>query len=338
MIGIPHYIQHFREKNDRVDCAGKHVVVIGGTRGLGAATAEKFASLGASVTVVGRASDAGDCVIESCQAVSPHAGSAVFKLFTGDLSLLSEAGRIADCIEEACAASNRGIDALILTAGCYGSSSNYTMLSSSIRTSEDIDYWFALLYLSRFLLIQRLLPLLLQRPGSRVVNVLHAGSRASLDLTNLALDKKSNLETIASAGLYLDAMTLSLAEMHHSIAFYHISTGPMVPNPVVEDKQYPALAWLLKTLRPWVYAQSIMAMEAAETVVYLAIQPEFGVEQSGTLMNDRLENLPLTRFMLSADTHDRIWSFTVNSISHSAPSQISRCRFILNSHSVEIPN
>ncbi|KAI8320714.1 NAD(P)-binding protein [Martensiomyces pterosporus] len=339
MIGVPHYIQRFREKNDALGYSGRHVVVVGGTRGLGAATAEKLASLGASVTIVGRARDAGEEVIRSCQERSPHASSAVFKLVIGDLSLLSETGRIADCVEEDCLAADRGIDALVLAAGCYGSSSNYTMLSSSVKTSEGIDYWFALLYLSRFLLIQRLLPRLLLQPSSRVINILHAGSRANLDLTNLGLDGKSNLETISSIGLYLDAMTLSLAEMHHSIAFYHISTGPMVPYPVVEDNmRYPALAWLQKVLRPWLYAQSILAMEAAETVVYLAIQPEFAAEQSGTLMSDRLENLPLTRFMVSADTHDRIWSFTVNDINHRAPSQLAKCQHISAGEQMHLPS
>ncbi|KAJ1950838.1 hypothetical protein EC988_004236 [Linderina pennispora] len=328
MIGIPQYIERFQEKNNAKDCTDKHVVIIGGTRGLGAAAAEKFAKLGASVTFVGRSQKAGDIVLRNCRANSPLAAKATFNHVLGNLSLLSEAAQVADQLDTAIAQTHRGIDALVLTAGCYGSSSTYSILGGTVKTQEQLDQWFSLLFLSRFLVIQRLMPWLKQRPGSRVINILRAGSRGSLDIDNLGMDGKSNLETISSMGLYLDATTLSLAERHHEQAFYHITAGPMVPHPVVEDTEhFPLLAWVERTLRPWLYSQSVSAYDAAEAVVYLAIQPEFGPAHSGTLMSERLENLPLTEFMRSPDTHDRIWRYALNEISLKLPNEVAKFRY-----------
>ncbi|KAJ1996708.1 hypothetical protein GGI04_005674, partial [Coemansia thaxteri] len=121
----------------------------------------------------------------------------MFNMITGDLSLLAEVDRIASDVADLCQTRKVGIDFVVFTAGCYGSSAGWTMLSSTTRTSEDIDYWFSLLYLSRHLLIQRILPLLELSTAACVVNVFRAGSRASLDLNNLGLSGKGNLETIS---------------------------------------------------------------------------------------------------------------------------------------------
>ncbi|KAJ2001477.1 hypothetical protein H4R26_004115 [Coemansia thaxteri] len=317
MIGLPDYVFRLRQQNDAVDCSNKHGLIVGGTRGLGAAAAERLAGLGASITIVGRTAEAGRLVLENCRARSPNSTAAMFNMITGDLSLLAEVDRIASDVADLCQTRKVGIDFVVFTAGCYGSSAGWTMLSSTTRTSEDIDYWFSLLYLSRHLLIQRILPLLELSTAACVVNVFRAGSRASLDLNNLGLSGKGNLETISSIGLYIDAMTISLAQMHNSIEFYHLGAGPMVPYPVVENTtQLPALAWLARTLQPWLYAQSPLASEAAEAVVSLTVEPHRAVSRSGALMSYRLECVPPTQFIQSPDTLERIWQYTKSLLSH----------------------
>lgn len=324
MISLPQYIESFRSQNNAIDCSRKHAVIFGGTRGLGAATAEKFAELGASVTIIGRSREAGEQVLHNCQEKNKQetaASQQSFKLITADLSLLQETARIAGSVEHICQEQGLGLDYLILTAGCYGVSSAYSLIGGSKRTNEGIDYWLALGYLSRFLFIQRLLPQLLPntRNGCCVVNVFRAGSRDSLDLNNLGLGGKTNLETISAIGLYIDAMTLSLAEQHPSVSFYHMSTIPMVPYPVVEDeyKDLVALSWILKVLRPWIYAQSVLAMEAAEVVVRLVLQGQQAQStadsgNSANIVDQYLFGVALTNFIASPETKDRIWRYTID--------------------------
>ena len=87
--------------------AGHNAVVMGGTSGIGAATAELLAERGAKVTVVGRREGLGENVAARCRAVGPHAS-----YYRADIS-------DPDQVRRAVAAAQR-LGRLTMAANCAG--------------------------------------------------------------------------------------------------------------------------------------------------------------------------------------------------------------------------
>ena len=137
--------------------AGRHVVVTGGSRGIGAAVARELASRGASVTLVGRDAARLRAVGDSL-ALAPGAKSAIF---AADLTREDEAGR---AMEEARA--NLGDPfALVNNAGAADS-------AAFVETGTDV--WRRMLDVNLMTAVfctRAALPAMIARGEGRVVNV-----------------------------------------------------------------------------------------------------------------------------------------------------------------------
>jgi len=149
------------------------VVVTGGTGGIGRAVAMELARRGDRVLIVGRSTDRGAAVLAALHRAGPGAGHALVR---ADLALLRETARAAD---EITARIDR-LDAVVLCAGVLSTVAEWT--------DEGLERSFALNYLSRYLLVRRLRPLLAEAPSGRVVLVANAGRyRDTLDLNDLQM-------------------------------------------------------------------------------------------------------------------------------------------------------
>ncbi len=93
--------------------AGRNVLVVGGTQGIGAATALAFAQQGASVTITGRNKDLGQSVVEKLRAATQAQSSFV----PVDVSLMSEVRKFTENFVKESQNQNKKLHALILCAG-----------------------------------------------------------------------------------------------------------------------------------------------------------------------------------------------------------------------------
>ncbi len=135
--------------------AGKTVLVTGGTSGIGRATAEGLALLGAHVALAGRD---GRRTHDVARQISRASGATV-QAFVADLSAQAQVRRLA---EEVLQALPR-IDVLVNNAGGYWSTRHVTV--------DGYEHTFALNHLAPFLLTHLLLDRMRSGPGARVVNV-----------------------------------------------------------------------------------------------------------------------------------------------------------------------
>ncbi|SDS69882.1 SDR family NAD(P)-dependent oxidoreductase [Actinoplanes derwentensis] len=143
----------------------KTIVISGGTDGIGRALAIQQIKAGNTVVVIGRSPAKAQALTDE----AARLGAADrLHLFTADLSLVADNRRV---IEEIGTRFDR-VDALVLCAAF--------LRMDRVETSEGIEHWFALFYLSRYLLSHGLAPLMTDAPAPVVVNlaVIGAGAKA----------------------------------------------------------------------------------------------------------------------------------------------------------------
>src|SRR3954452_919114 len=155
---------------------GKMVLITGSTDGVGRYVAAKLASEGAKVLIHGR--DRGRAKTLADDIKRTGRGEAVF--YQADLSSLTGARQLAQAV----LADHQRLDVFISNAG-IGSRTQ----GPERRTSADgHELRFAVNYLSGFLLVHLLLPLLKASAPSRIVNVASLGQHP-LDFKDVMLTK-----------------------------------------------------------------------------------------------------------------------------------------------------
>jgi len=134
---------------------GKHVAITGATAGIGRATALELARRGAQLTLFYR--DRARAL--ALQGEIRAGGGAAAELIPLDMASLASVRRAA----HACLAANRTVDVLLNNAG---------LINTTRRETEDgFEETLAVNHFAPFLLTGMLLPLLLQAPAGRIVNV-----------------------------------------------------------------------------------------------------------------------------------------------------------------------
>ncbi len=156
---------------------GRLAVITGATGGLGYETALALARAGAQVVLTGRNRDKGRAALARLCTAHPRADAWFAHL---DVASLASVAAFADSL----LAENRGVDLLVNNAG--------VMAPPARKVTEDgFELQFATNHLGHFALTARLLPLLRQRPGARVVNVSSlAAHNGAIDLTDLQSARK----------------------------------------------------------------------------------------------------------------------------------------------------
>jgi NAD(P)-dependent dehydrogenase (short-subunit alcohol dehydrogenase family) len=177
-------------------------VVTGGTDGIGRAVALQLARVGHRVIIIGRNPSRGAEVVAEMRGATPsHQLGKSFHFFEADLSSMAQTAAVAARVT----ALTSRVDALICCAGAFTVKPEWT--------SEGLERSFALNYLSRFLLVRRLLPHLSHAPSGRVVLVANAGRyRDTLDLGELRRGRSRGGLRLAGATQFAnDILTVELA-------------------------------------------------------------------------------------------------------------------------------
>jgi NAD(P)-dependent dehydrogenase (short-subunit alcohol dehydrogenase family) len=213
------------------------------------------------VLVVGRSADRGAAVLAALNEAGPGAGHALLR---ADLALLRETARAADQI----AGQADRLDAVVLCAGVLSTVAEWT--------DEELERSFVLNYLSRYLLLRRLLPLLAEAPAGRVVLVANAGRyRDTLDLDDLQL--RHGGRGLRVAGRTQFANDLLAVELVERVRGSRIEVTCVFPGLVATDVFRNARGVPGPIRAAAIAMQRLIAASpasAAQTPVFLARDPD----------------------------------------------------------------
>jgi len=251
---------------------GKHAVITGATSGLGLATAQQLAHLGAHLTLVARNEAKANQVAKE---IEERTGNQNIKIEITELSEMQEVAELAGRLIK----QDRAIDILINNAGA--------LMNPRQETSEGLEKSFALLLLGPYLLTEKLKPLLAKgasaNGAARVINVSSGGMYATrLSIKNLqsTKGKYSGADAYARAkrGLVIMGETWADEWAADGITVHNMHPGwartPGVINgiPSFERSTRP----ILRT-----------AEQGADTIIWLATATE-AAKTSGLFWLDRL--------------------------------------------------
>jgi len=268
-------------------------LVTGGTDGIGRAVALQLAAGGDRVIFVGRDEERGAQVLTELRATRPGVQHVYLQ---ADLSLLAETARVAQAVGE----HTQRLDAVVCCAG--------VLSTQPELTREGLDRTFVLNYLSRYLLVWRLLPSLLLSPSGRLVLVANAGKYPdTLDLIDLHLRRaKPGLHVSGRTQFANDLLATELAERVRGTRVEVTCVFPgLVRTSVFRNARgLPAFARTLATL-----LQPLIAMppdRAALTPAYLAQNPA-ATGISGAFFGPNRKQIPLPPRVLQRDRRLALW-------------------------------
>lgn len=251
--------------SDKTRLAGKNVIVVGGTGGIGRAFSRHLAAAGAHVVVVGQTfRDAGVPGIEFIQA---------------DLSLLKEAKRVADLLPAETA------DLLLFTTGIFAAPQRQ-------ETQEGIERDLAVSYLNRYVMLRTMAPRLGrsrqdQYVKPRVFNMAYPGTGQIGTPEDLNAEKSysvmaAHMNTVAGN----EVLVLDGAQRYPDVAIFGLNPGLIKTN--IRDNFFgkgSLRSRIAETLIGWF---SPSAEQYAARIVPLLISPDIEAH-SGALFNRKGE-------------------------------------------------
>jgi NAD(P)-dependent dehydrogenase (short-subunit alcohol dehydrogenase family) len=273
--------------------AGRTVLVTGPTSGLGRATTDALAALGARVVLVGRSAER--LALLRDELVGVH-GEDRFPVVVADMgSLASVRAAVAQILE-----TESRLDVVVDNAGA--------IYPERIEGPDGIEATLAVLVVGPFALVAGLLPLLRQTPGARVVAVTSGGmyfQRLDLD------DLQYRVGQFTGARAYAKAKRAQIAlvrEWSRRLAGSGVSFAVMHPGWADTPGLAETLPGFYGLMRPLLRT----AAEGADTITWLAAHPA-PASTSGKLYLDRrprpFDRIPSTR--LSPADRRRLWDDVV---------------------------
>jgi len=245
----------------------KHVVLTGATAGLGRASAEALARLGAELTLVVRNRGKGQALVRELKAAT---GNKKIRLEIADLSLMRDVDKVVASLLKR----GKAIDVLINNAGA--------LFNPRQVTDEGLEQSFALLLLAPYRLTEGLYPLLKKAGHARVVNVVSGGMYSQkLRVDDLQNEKGTYSGSVAYARCKR-ALMIATEQWAEEWADDGIVVNAMHPGwadtPGVESalpEFHKLTRYILRTPE-----------EGADTINWLAVATEAG-KVSGQLFLDR---------------------------------------------------
>jgi len=268
------------------DLSGRICLVTGATRGIGRATAEALAKMGAQVLLHGRDSASVGAVVREMVRHGQVAG------VVGDLSSLAAVRKLAKEV----AAQHPRLDVLVNNAG--------TGSLHRAPTADGFERQFAVNHLAPFLLTNLLLERLRASPAARVVTVssmAHRSGKLDFDDLNWERRKYSGLQAYSASKL---ANILFTTELARRLAGSKVTANCLHPG-VVATNIFNTMGFggrLLSVLfRPFMLSPT----KGALTSVYLASSPEVA-NVTGKFF-DKCRETPTAPAAQDAEVARRLW-------------------------------
>jgi len=238
--------------------AGKTVLITGGTGGIGRATAEGLAAMGAHVAITGR--DLARATAAAAQ-ISAATGNTGVDAYAADLSSQAEVRHLAGAV----LAAHPRLDVLINNVGGFWAHRHVT--------ADGLEHTFALNHLAPFLLTNLLLDRLIASAPARIVTV-SSGAQAmgKIDFDDLQGERSYSGQRAYNQSKLANVMFTY--ELARRLAGTGVTVTVLHPGVVqtafaTED---PSSFWkvLIPLTRPFMKTPS----QGAETPIYLTSSPE----------------------------------------------------------------
>ncbi|CAG9864139.1 unnamed protein product [Phyllotreta striolata] len=241
----------------RID--GKTVIITGGARGIGLATAKQLTNRGANVILAVRNVEKGLKALNEIRETNKTA-SVQIKLV--DISDLASIRNFAEGIKN----EHDKIDVLINNAGIIGS-----------KAQDEYEPVFTTNYLGPFLLTHLMLPLLAKSDNGRVINVSAlAHYNGKLDLEGNFGKSSTPQEAFAKSKLALTVFTKYIAQLHKSTNITFNSVSPGLVRNTGHWETFSSLnsSFLTKlSVWPWVWLFMKTPKQGCQSIVYLTVEP-----------------------------------------------------------------
>jgi NAD(P)-dependent dehydrogenase (short-subunit alcohol dehydrogenase family) len=249
----------------------KQFLIIGGTDGIGKATAIRLASKGADITITGRNQEKANATLDQCKSTQLEP-SQKFQFHSLDVTNIKN-------VYNYCQGISGKLDGVLLCAGGL----NY---GPRRVTSEGIEMTFAQNYLSRFVFMKYLAPKL---QGSRIIHCLGAGNGFGVNFDDIQLESSSYIPffmraAVQSASLG-DVIVKELAKrMNNEAQFFHFNPGVVNTNSA-KNQGFPFLIHYAGSfVLPWI-ANS--PEKISEKLEYILTSPEFGKKElNGSMVGE----------------------------------------------------
>lgn len=287
---------------------GRSVVVTGATSGIGLACAHRFASLGASVYIVGRDPTR---VATSREQVVRSSGNDAVEGAVADVSDLGAVREVAQWLVER----TSHVDVLVHNAGALS--------RERLETSDGTEMTVASQLLGPFLLTGLLLERIERAAPGRVITVSSGGlygQRFDLDGLEMEPGEYDGVRAYARTKRAQVVLTHEWARrIAPTSAVFHAMHPGWVDTPGLRES-LPTFATVMGPLLRTVD-------QGADTIVWLASAPE-AVRSSGELWLDRRPRseykVPGTRSQRPASDQRRLWEWCCARTGWSLPSTSSR--------------
>jgi NAD(P)-dependent dehydrogenase (short-subunit alcohol dehydrogenase family) len=249
---------------------GKVCVITGASSGIGLATAEKLASMGARLVLVGRERGRGEAAVAHLRRRVP---GVALSIHYADLSRLDEMKRLAEEI----GVLEPRIDVLVNNAGA--------MFDRRAVTADGLERTFALNHLAYFVLADRLKPQLMAATSARIVNVAsdaHRGNR--IDFADLQSERSYRGFRVYGRSKLMNI--LFTRELARRLAGSGVTANCLHPG-FVASRFGDNSVGLFRIGIGIAKLFAIPPEKGAETIVYLASSPEVASVSGGYFAKSR---------------------------------------------------
>jgi NAD(P)-dependent dehydrogenase (short-subunit alcohol dehydrogenase family) len=292
--------------NIGLDLTGKTAVIAGGSQGIGASVAIRFAQAGANVVIIGRSQERLSAITAEARKLAKSQDQKIDSI-SADLSLVSSIKSLAKDIE---AKTDSKVDYLVQTQGGTPNGRYET-------TSEGFESHFAVQILSRFLLNYVLSSSGVLKDAS--ISVMAPGgtqTEFNLDDIELSAGKDSNrLAQMASHvsrdGLIADTYTKALQRKFPSITYFHIYPG-LVQTEVMTNQGMPfPIGPLINYIVYPIAARTFgnTATSYADIPVFLAANNSRDalVDKEGLFLDNKSQKAALSPYALDEANQEKVF-------------------------------
>jgi len=215
----------WKTANSKLNLTGKSILVLGGTQGIGAGVATRFAQLGASVAIAGRNEKVATDMIENWKKESKNLQEQEFRFFKVDCSSVKDIVRFTDEVQKYYE-SKGGLTHLIQSQG-------YLQLTAQTNTSEGLDEHFTVTAYAKWLITKRLISVV----QDSCMYLLHPVTAGGLDLNDPEIRSASAAQRVKKNKIFVDAITKEFQKKYEKIRFYHLFPG-IVSTDIMKNSGY----------------------------------------------------------------------------------------------------